>query len=58
MALHFNHHGHHDHDQYRWERPPQVEVGQTARVNAPRATARLERQTPAPEATAPSVDAS
>ncbi len=34
----------HDHDQYRWERPPQVEEGQTALVHAPTATALLERQ--------------
>lgn len=37
-------------DQYRWERPPQVEEGQVASVRAPRATALLERRATPPEA--------
>ncbi len=52
-------HTHHrdDHDQYRWERPPQVEDGQTARVHAPRATALLERQAARPQGAEQSLDA-
>lgn len=45
-----------DHDQYRWERPPQFEDGQTAQVHAPRATALLQRQATAPEPSDRSTD--
>jgi hypothetical protein len=43
-------------DPYRWERPPQVEEGQTARVHAPRATALLEGRA-TPPAAGPPLDA-
>lgn len=49
MAWAMQIHHHHDRidtlmERSRWERPPQVEDGQTARVHAPRATALLVRQ--------------
>ena len=45
MAWLMNTHRRDDHDQYRWERPPQVEEGQTALVHAPRAASLLEHPT-------------
>lgn len=53
-TMHIHHRD--DHDQYRWERPPHVEDGQTALVHAPRAKALLERQEARPDRAERSLD--